>query len=102
MAERGMLYPTLVTLFITGALMIWALYTWSGAGLLIRLPLLRTVLVAVTTVYLVRGIGPLLWSVMQPASATPFWLWSSAIVLIFGAVHAAGTWLSWDALAPAG
>ena len=102
MAERGMLYPTLVTLFITGVLATWALFAWSGAGMILRLPLLRTVLVAITMVYAIRGVAPLLWFAMRPEAATPFWLSSSAIVLVYGAVHAAGVALRWPALAPAG
>lgn len=102
MAERGMVYPTVMTLVIAGVLATWALFAWSGAGLIRRLPLLRTVLVAITAVYLIRGVGPFLWFAIRTETAPPFWLWSSAIVLIFGVVHAAGVALRWRTLAPAG
>lgn len=98
MAEAGSSYPTIVTLFIAGILFTWSLYALSGAGVIRRLPLLRTGLVAITAIYLLRGFGFVL--VMEAASGRPasFWLWSSAICAVFGLVHAAGLWQSWGRL----
>jgi hypothetical protein len=95
-AERGMLHPTLITLAIAAVLTIWALYAFAGAGLIRPLPLLRTALVAISTVYLLRGL--LVVPLLLTGRATPFWMWSSAIVLIYGVVHAFGTWRAWGAL----
>ena len=56
MAERGMLQPTLITLGIAAILAVWAAYAFAGAGLIRRLPLMRTALVAISAVYLLRGL----------------------------------------------
>ncbi|HMG46968.1 MAG TPA: hypothetical protein VK614_05870 [Allosphingosinicella sp.] len=98
MAERGLLRPTLITLGIAAILALWAAYAFAGAGLIRRLPLMRTALVAITCIYLLRGLalGPLL--VFRPQTVNAFALWSSLIVLVYGIVHAVGTRRAWPAL----
>src|SRR3546814_15733968 len=54
-AARGDLRPTLITLAIGAILLVWAAYAFSGAGTLPRLPLLRTALIVITALYLIRG-----------------------------------------------
>ena len=98
-AARGELRPTLITFFIAGVLAAWAAFAFSGAGLLPRLPLLRPALVAITAVYLLRGLVIVPMLVWRPAMVSAFWLWSSAIVLGYGVVHLAGVWTAWRALA---
>ncbi len=100
MAEQGSLYPPILTLFIASILAIWALYAFSGATKIRRIPLLRTGLVTISIIYLVRGmvVIPVFLSAHVPA--TPFNIWSSAIVLVYGITYAVGTWLCWPALAP--
>lgn len=90
MAERGMVRPTLITLAIAAVLAIWAVFAFSGAGLLPRLPLLRPALIAIAAILLARAAAlPLLFRVMPDRS--PNFLWtSSAIVLAIGIVHAIG------------
>ncbi|TRW17135.1 hypothetical protein [Glacieibacterium frigidum] len=97
-AERGELRPALITLFIAGVLAAWAAYAFSGAGLLPRLPLLRAALVAITAVYLLRGLVIVPMAALRPELLSPFALWSSAIVLVYGIVHAVGVWASWNKL----
>ena len=99
--ERGELRPALVTLGIAAVLAAWSAYAFSGAGLLPRLPLLRIALVAITAVYLLRGLIVLPMLALKPAMISPFWLWSSAIVLAYGIVHAIGTWRAWPGLSGA-
>ena len=48
--------PTLIALGIAAVLAIWSAYALAGAGLIPRLPLMRTALVAITAVYLLRGL----------------------------------------------
>ncbi|HYE42067.1 MAG TPA: hypothetical protein VEA15_01635 [Caulobacteraceae bacterium] len=99
-AERGSPMPAVITAGIAAVLAIWSAYALSGAGVLPRLPLLRTALVAITAVYLLRGLvlAPLL--VLQPQAVHGFTLWSSLIVLAYGLVHATGTALGWRSMAP--
>lgn len=99
LAESGSWYPALITLGIAAVLALWSGYALSGAGLLPALPLLRTALVAISAVYLMRAAGGFVLAFVAPgANGQPFWLWSSAICLVIGAVHAAGLALRWPVL----
>ncbi len=99
MAERGSWTPALLTLGIAGVLAVWAAYAFSGAGLIGRLPLLRTGLVVISAIYLARGLLVFAPGAMGRSDLSPgFMLWSSLIVLVFGIVYAVGTWLSWPDL----
>lgn len=57
MARAGKRYPTLVALFIALVCLLWASYAFSGAGLVRRLPLLRTGLFLIAAGMIVRAIG---------------------------------------------
>ena len=94
---RGSWMPALVAAGIATLLAIWAAYALSGAGLIRRLPLLRTALVLITAIYLLRGLA-LVPIAFTPAAQTPFNIWSSLIVLVYGIVHAVGTWRAWPVL----
>jgi len=97
-AERGDIYPALITAAIATVLAIWAAYAFSGAGLIVRLPLLKTALIAITAVYLLRAVAyiPILSFQGLPVGAFA-WI-SSAIVLIYGLAHLAGVWTAWPLL----
>ncbi len=83
---------------IATVLAVWAAYCLSAAGLNPRLPLIRTALVAISAVYLLRAAAmPLMLALMTDRSPAFIW-WSSAIVLVFGVIHAAGTALAWNSL----
>lgn len=56
MAERGSLYPSFVTAGLAAVFGLWALYGFSGSGLIRRLPLLKPVIVCIGCCYLARGI----------------------------------------------
>lgn len=98
MAERGSARPTLIAIAIAAILLAWAAYAFSGAGLIRRLPLLRTALVAISAVYLARALAPLPILFLAPEKMTAFVLWSSAIVLLYGLAYAFGTWSAWPLL----
>lgn len=99
MAERGSWTPALLTLGIAGVLAVWAAYAFSGAGLIGRLPLLRTGLVVISAIYLARGLMVFAPAAMGRSDLSPaFLLWSSLIVLALGIVYAVGTWLAWSDL----
>ena len=99
-AARGEWRPVLITLAIATVLLVWAAYAFSGAGLLPRLPLLPIGLIVITAIYLLRGFVfvPLNW--WRPQYTDSFALWSSLIVLVYGAVYAIGTYRAWRYLAP--
>lgn len=94
-AELGSWVPAVTTLGITTVLAIWSAYAFSGAGLIPRLPLLRTALVTISMIYLARGLilFPLL--ALRPEAVNAFAVWSSLIVLAYGVAYAVGTWRSW-------
>jgi hypothetical protein len=98
LAAAGSSYPTKITLFITGILMLWSLYALSGSGVIPRLPFLRLVLCAITAVYLLRGFGFFALMTIVPGRSMTFWLWSSAICAVFGVIHAIGLKTAWSRL----
>lgn len=98
LAEAGSPHPTRMALLIAGMLMVWSAYAFSGAGVLPRLPLLRTALCAITFIYLARAVAfPLLFP-MFPGNSLTFWLTSSAICALFGLVHLIGLRQAWAQL----
>ncbi|MDQ3077537.1 MAG: hypothetical protein M3Q83_01700 [Pseudomonadota bacterium] len=100
-AERGETYPALVTFAIAVILAIWAAYAFAGAGLIRRLPLMRTALVAITAIYLLRG-AALIPALTVAGMGGSFNIWSSVIVLGYGLAYAVGTWRAWPFLSPTG
>lgn len=98
MAEQGSLIPTLVTLGIAGVLALWSAYAFAGAGLIPRLPLMRTALVLISAIYLLRGLVLIPAVLLNPGGILPFVLWSSLIVLVYGLAYAVGTWTAWPTL----
>lgn len=98
MAERGSPYPTVMTIGIASVLAVWSAYAFAGAGLIPRLPLMRTALVLISAVYLLRGLVLIPAFIVNPGGIQPFVLWSSLIVLVYGIAYAVGTWIAWPAL----
>jgi len=97
-AAAGHWYPPIVTLLIAGVLGVWAAYALSGAGVLQPLPLLAFVLPAITAVYLLRGMVAVGLFAFDRQRLNAFWVWSSAICLVFGLVHLAGLVQVWETL----
>jgi hypothetical protein len=95
---RGDWAPVMITFGIASVLAIWAAYAFSGAGLIPRLPLLRLGLVVIAAIYLLRGLALIPIALLKPEMATPFIIWSSLIVLVYGVTYAVGTWRGWAAL----
>ncbi|MCW8929102.1 MAG: hypothetical protein OQL19_02560 [Gammaproteobacteria bacterium] len=103
MAEQGSIKPMLITLSITIMLIIWAVYAWSGAGLLPNMPFLKLGLSIITSIYLIRGIGGLIAPFVTnhpevKQNSTTFWIWSSIICLIIGLCHLMGIVAIWSTL----
>lgn len=95
--EAGHWMPAIMTSGIALILAIWAAYAFAGAGLLRRLPLMRTALVIISAIYLLRGLF-IIPIMMEPAMRSPFNIWSSLIVLGYGIAYAIGTRLAWAQL----
>lgn len=100
MVEAGRAGPIVVTVAITAVLAGFGAYALSGAGLLPRLPLLRWGLMAITAVYLIRGMA-LFWhaAMRRPDLTSTFVTVSSVILLAFGFLHLIGLWRGWADLA---
>lgn len=99
-AERGQAMPAIVTLAIAALLAIWGLFALSGAGGMRRLPLLRTALVAISAIYLARGLLVVPVLALRPEGIQGIEPWASLIVLAYGLAYAMGTALGWSAMRP--
>ena len=88
--ERPIQYAVLC-IVIAGVVAVFGLYALSGAGKVRRLPLLRTVLIAVTAIYLLRGllVIPQMPIVLKHPDLVRFVVFS-AISLGVGLVHLGG------------
>lgn len=98
MAEAGDSYPTIVTSVLVLILGIWSVYGLSGARLITKLPLLRTALVLISLIYVLRGVSFVALMPMFPENSITFWLVSSAICLSIGMLYSIGTYQSWSKL----
>jgi hypothetical protein len=93
--EAGKIRPTIVTLAISGALLIWAAYAASGAGMMARLPLTKPAIALISAICFARGLGASLLKPMFPENSDTFWLVSSGICLAIGSLYAYGLISIW-------
>ena len=98
LSERGSVKPTVITSVIVLIFSIWALYAFSAAGLVGKLPFTRTALIVITFIYFSRGLVGLFF-INNPIGRSPkFWLWRSVVCLFFGAIHFIGLKQQWSSL----
>lgn len=102
MDASGSYIPALSCAFIASVLTIWALYALSGAGVIRRLPFLRTVLALTASVFLIRGIAgvPMVLLENDPhmnelKARMIFIVLTSAFCLILGICYLIGTAAVW-------
>ena len=104
MADAGSLYPVFVCIFIACVLFTWSFYAFSGAGLIVTLPFLRTVLIAISVALIMRGILFIPLMLINPEifqritncqSVNTFLIITSAICLIVGLAYAVGIKTLW-------
>lgn len=89
--------PAALTSMICVVLLPWAAHALSGAGVIAPLPLLRPVLGAIASVFLLRALlGPFVL-VGNGRSARFVWV-SLAICLVYGLLFLMGLVQRWDAL----
>jgi hypothetical protein len=97
-AAQGRRYPAVVTLGIAAVLSTWSAYALAGAGVIGALPFLKVALVAITAVYLVRGVAFAPLVLAKGGAITPFVVWSSVICFGYGVVHLVGLVQRWPVL----
>jgi hypothetical protein len=90
LAEQGSMIPTSITTLITIILLTWAMYAFSGAGLIRQLPWLKPVLITITLIYLIRGLGLFPMLLFSYELVDWFLIISSIISLIIGFIHLIG------------
>lgn len=97
LAETGSTYPSMITIAIAIILALWALYAFSGAGMIKRLPLLKPALGIISLIYIARGIFgiPAVMYLDDPylnelENKMIFMIFSSVISLGFGMLYLVG------------
>jgi hypothetical protein len=102
MAARGSMQPALVTASIAAILAVWALYAFSGAGVIRRLPFLRLALTLIAAVYLARGLLGIPAVMLvddvytnQLKAKLTFMVVSSAVCIVLGVCYAIGAARVW-------
>ena len=96
-AEAGSLQPAVMTLIFAVAFFVLAAYGFSAAGLIRRLPLLRTALVATAAVYLLRGLFVVteVLALAGGRAVPPRFVVFSLVSLAVGICYALGTIGAW-------
>ena len=90
MAEQGSIIPGVITAFIALILCVWGIYAFAGAGLIRHLPWIKPILIAITAIYLLRGLGLFPILLFAPDTVDNFLIVSSAISLMIGIFHFSG------------
>ena len=93
MAEEGSPATRVASVGLALVFGIWALYAFSGAGLVRPLPWLRAILVAIGVIYLLRGLAilPELGMVRSEGYPAQYVVFSS-ISLVAGSLYLVGAW----------
>lgn len=94
--EAGSWKPAIITAVIAIILAAWAIFALSGAGIVRRVPLLRTGLVAIAAVLLARTALLAFPATWGPDASFAFMAVTSAITGIMGLVFAVGIAKSWQ------
>ena len=93
MIEQGSSLPTVLTLAVTAVLGVFALYAFSGAGLVQRLPQLHAGLLVIGAIFTFRGLGVFWFGYLVLAgapNAIPREIGFSLLSLVLGLLVLAG------------
>ena len=90
LVNQGSSYPHRLTFFISMVLMVWAVYGWSGAGIIRELPLRDPILSLISGVLILRGLVAIPLSKRISGNSKLFWWVSSLICLLMGSSFLAG------------
>ncbi len=105
MVEKGMMYPIIATASIALILFIWSAYAFSGAGIIKKLPFLKTGLILIALILMVRALFGFIvinyidhpyYNEIQARPA--FMLITSIICLVYGIFYIIGTAKNWKVL----
>lgn len=102
-ADAGSLMPGILTFAIALVFAAFAAYGFAGSGRFVRLPFLRTALVCIAVVYVVRGLAAVTegYALLgAKPSVPPRYLIFSIVSLVIGLCYAFGTFRSWRVLGP--
>ena len=84
---------------IGGLMFACALYALAGAGMIRRIPLLKTALVVISAIAIIRGLLPVPWLISAPERLSSFDIVGSLIWLLAGLSFLLGTASRWRLLA---
>jgi hypothetical protein len=87
MAERRHPWPTVVTLAIASALSMFGAYAMTAGGYFSSLPLPHEALVAITAIYAVRAVVPMLLCPVIASMRSRFMIVSSLICGVYAFAH---------------
>jgi len=101
LAESGSTEPTVITFSIAVVLTVWGLYALSGAGVVLKLPLLKLALCLISAVFLLRGVAGFILPIFTnhpviAQNSVTFWVVSSAICCVIGVFYVLGTKNNWE------
>ena len=88
-AEKGSSIPALVTFGIALVFFVWGLYALAGARVIPELPWTRAILLAIATIYMLRGVAVVLVPLFC-IKLNSFLILTSLVSLTAGLFHAAG------------
>ncbi|WCN13254.1 hypothetical protein GV054_09680 [Marinomonas mediterranea] len=103
MAESGSVYPAFLGSVLVLIFFGWAIYALSGAGIIMRLPLLKTGLVLIASLCTVRGLYGFFVPVLIKTEyvvglGIEFWVLSSLVWLAIGLSYLHGLRTNWSYL----
>ena len=105
LADRGSSEPTFITIVLVLMFASWAAYAFAGAGLIARLPRLRTVLLLIGLIYAGRGLvvfpQAYFWLSAGSAGVPLRHVVFSAASLVLGITYVVGTYQAWPRLVAA-
>jgi hypothetical protein len=93
MAERGSIGTRIASVALALIFAIWALYAFSGVGLIGPLPWLRTALIAIGAIYILRSLAifPEI-NMVRSEGYPPQLVVFSSISLVTGLLYLIGVW----------
>jgi hypothetical protein len=100
LAAQGSWEPAIRTSIIFAIQQIWGIYAFSGAGLIRKLPLIRTVLILTAAIFLIRGLLIIPVWIINPDYIIFLHVWSSIVSFMIGAAYAMGTRQVWREISP--